>query len=66
MTDQTQPGVSIHGDRDLNPEARDALEALITVATRQINQPPAAHDAGPTVAEAKADDRAWDAEKEQP
>lgn len=56
---QPEPVVSVHGARDLTPEARDALEALITVATQQINQPPTAHDTGPTVAEAKADDRAW-------
>lgn len=60
---QPEPVVSVHGARDLNPEARDALEALIAVATRQINQPSPAHDAGPSVAEAAAADRAWPLQK---
>lgn len=31
--DDTQPAVSVHGARDLSPEAREGLDALIAVAT---------------------------------
>lgn len=32
--------VSVHGARDLNPQAREALDALIDVATKQISEEP--------------------------
>lgn len=63
MTDQTGPVVSVNGARDLNPEAREAVEALIAVAKQQITRD-ADHDGGPSVAEcAEADARWWGGEK---
>lgn len=44
----TPPGVVVvaHGNPDMSPEAREAVDALVGVATRQMQQTPAA--AGPT------------------
>lgn len=64
MTDHTEPVVSIHGARDMSPEAREAVEALIAVAKQQITEEPPAHDCGPTVAECAAADRRWPLERE--
>lgn len=61
MTDQPEPVVSIHGARDLTPETREAVEALIAVAKAQITQP--SDDNGPSVREAAANDRVWDLER---
>ncbi len=62
MTDQIEPVVSVHGARELNPEAREAVEALIAVTKQQISE--TGHD-GPSVVECAANDRRWfDCEKE--
>lgn len=40
----TTPVVSVHGDRDMSPAAREALGALVDVATQQMTEAPAADD----------------------
>ncbi|MFJ3507835.1 hypothetical protein [Streptomyces luteogriseus] len=60
---QPEPVVSVHGARELNPEAREAVEALIAVAKQQITDAAPAHNAGPTVAECAEADRRWPLEK---
>jgi hypothetical protein len=59
VTDQAEPVVSVHGARDMSPEAREAVDALIAVAKRQILEEPASDADGPSVREAAADDRAY-------
>jgi hypothetical protein len=62
VTSQPEPAVSIHGARNLSPEARQAVEALIQVAKKQIGEQ--ADDSGPSIAEATANDRRWPLERE--
>jgi predicted esterase len=59
MTEPAEPVVSVHGARDMSPEAREAVEALIAVAKRQMTEDPPDHNDGPSVREAAADDRAY-------
>lgn len=63
MSDQPEPVVSIHGARDMSPEAREAVDALIAVAKQQITED-ATHDDGPSVEECAEADRHWPPEGE--
>jgi hypothetical protein len=62
MTSQPEPVVSIHGARNLSPEAREAVKALIEVAKKQLIEQ--VDDGGPSVAECVANDRRWPLERE--
>lgn len=57
MSDHPEPVVSVHGARDLSPDAREAVEALIDVATSQFGE--AADGGGPSVEECADDDARW-------
>lgn len=62
VTEATAPVVSVHGARDLTPDAAEALDALVAVAKQQITEPgpgcsrttpnnPAEQSAGPAALE---------------
>jgi hypothetical protein len=59
VTEPAEPVVSVHGARNMSPEAREAVEALIAVAKRQILEDPPDPSDGPSVAECAAVDRRW-------
>ncbi|MEY9995854.1 hypothetical protein ABIE67_007886 [Streptomyces sp. V4I8] len=63
MSDPAEPAVSVHGARNMSPEAREAVDVLIDIAKRQILEEPPDHTDGPSVEECAAGDRAHWADK---